>query len=309
MVHSIHLIWWNKKKKRSKCFLTEGDSETPSKHATEDIKVVWTRVTPDGRREAKIDDEIIEILHEHEIASPALFPGTCRRAFWVNPRYLSVGASDVEYAYAELLIAGAKDIESIMENTGSIAEKPLSDSISALRAAALKIVGSDVLQRIDEQMLEQLLSSAKEELGPENWANYVEKFLGRKGDEDMYSGRENDEEKVEVLEEDAKRMRVAWLSRIRAVVENNRHRAVEDALSKLDETGWITSEGEGGGEGGARWIFAVEHALIEQLTAVDPPRDVEDTCNRLRDWLALHLPDAIDNVIGEFRHTLVSARV
>jgi hypothetical protein len=117
-----------------------------------EYQVIETRVTADGVRQARIDDEVYEIPHDHEIAPNATFPAACREAFWVDPLYMSVGCSDVLFASAKVTLAAIHDLTAIRDRMVDEARPLLDQAIDILRTRVRDAVPEKVIQSIDEQL-------------------------------------------------------------------------------------------------------------------------------------------------------------
>ncbi len=80
------------------------------------------RIRKDGVREARDDSEVYEIPHDHEIAPNACFAIACRKAYFINPKFVSVSSSDMMYGDALIGCAAIRDLIAIRDRLPDTAE-------------------------------------------------------------------------------------------------------------------------------------------------------------------------------------------
>jgi hypothetical protein len=106
-------------------------------------------VRKDLVREVKIDDEVFEILHDHQIVPDPVFAIACREQYFVHPEFMSVSRSDINCATAFMWLAAARDAESMAGHVPTSAAPLLKESARILRKLALESVGEDTVGRLE----------------------------------------------------------------------------------------------------------------------------------------------------------------
>jgi hypothetical protein len=114
-------------------------------------KMIIARVTKDGKSEVKIDDEIMRVPHDHELAPSAQFPNAWRRTFWVDPRFMSVSIADLARADAEVLLAAERDLMVVADRLPCVAPQ-LDEVRRTLRQKALERAGADAVTEIEHDL-------------------------------------------------------------------------------------------------------------------------------------------------------------
>jgi hypothetical protein len=95
------------------------------------------RTRRDGVRELKVDDEVHEIPHDHELAPNPTFSYAYREAFFADPLYMSVSRSDMACANAFVALAAAHDLTVMGQRLGPDLKQLLDPAIQKLRDVAL----------------------------------------------------------------------------------------------------------------------------------------------------------------------------
>ena len=109
------------------------------------------RIRRDGVKELKIDNEVHEIPHDHELCPSAAFPEAWRENFFVDPTYMSVSRSDMNASSARVAIAAMRDLTAIAERLPGISEC-LQGAVQVLRAGVPKWVTSEAIRSIEDEM-------------------------------------------------------------------------------------------------------------------------------------------------------------
>lgn len=124
---------------------------------------MWVRVTRDGVRQAKVDDEIIEIPHDDEIAAPALAPGAASQAYFVQPQFYSVSVRDMLIADVRMQCAVARDLDSLTRLAVVGAKELLTEAARIVRRSAAKSVDKETLSEIEAQLDHRLAELVRNE--------------------------------------------------------------------------------------------------------------------------------------------------
>ena len=114
------------------------------------------RIRKDGVREVKVEDEIFQIPHEHEICERDFFAAAWRQNFFVDPKFVSVGRRDIDLADALVLLAACHDLASQRDRLPCVSDI-LDGAIRELTSRAQSLVPSHVvvaLQRKIRRMAE-----------------------------------------------------------------------------------------------------------------------------------------------------------
>ena len=95
------------------------------------------RIRKDGKRELKVDNEVHDVPHDHELAPNPTFATAYREAFFVDPLYMSVSVSDIACADAFVDLAAAQDLTVMSERLTSDVKPLLDQVVQILRNGAL----------------------------------------------------------------------------------------------------------------------------------------------------------------------------
>lgn len=124
------------------------------------------RIRKDGTRELKLDDEVHEIPHDHELAPNPTFATAYREAFLVNPLYMSVSRSDIACADAFVDLAAAQDLAVKSALLGSDVKPLLDRVVQILRDRALAKTSAATVRHLQERLSELCAPTIEASTGP-----------------------------------------------------------------------------------------------------------------------------------------------
>ncbi len=125
------------------------------------------RVRKDGVRELKVDNEVHEIPHDHELAPNPTFATAYREAFLVNHLYMSVSRSDIACADAFVDLAAAQDLTVMSERLRSDVRPLLDRVVQMLRDGALATTSAATVRHLQERLSELCPRTIEASTGPE----------------------------------------------------------------------------------------------------------------------------------------------
>jgi hypothetical protein len=125
------------------------------------------RTRRDGVRELKVDDEVHEIPHDHELAPNPTFSYAYREAFFVHPLYMSVSRSDMACADAFVALAAAHDLTVMGQRLGQDLKQLLDPAIQKLRDVALASTSAATVKHLQERLTELSTPKIEASRGPE----------------------------------------------------------------------------------------------------------------------------------------------
>jgi hypothetical protein len=141
------------------------------------------RIRRDGVRELKIDGEVHEIPHDHELAPNPTFSYACREAFYGGPLFMSVSRSDMAAADAFVALAAAHDLTVMGERLRPFLKQLLDPAIQKLRDFALASTSVATHRHLQERLTELSTDKIETSTGPEfedgAW------YAGTGGDEEI----------------------------------------------------------------------------------------------------------------------------
>lgn len=129
--------------------------------------MIYERITRDGRRELRIDDEIYEVPLEEEIAPDALFPDACRRAYLADPLYMSVSPSDMSFADVEVLKAAEWDLRAMRDRLPLECRELIDPLIEMMKAHATVRTTASAIESIERDLEERRAWRPKPSAGPQ----------------------------------------------------------------------------------------------------------------------------------------------
>jgi hypothetical protein len=125
------------------------------------------RIRTDGTRELKVDNEVHDIPHDHELAPNPTFATAYREAFLVDPLYMSVSVSDVACANAFVDLAAAQDLTVMSERLRSDVRPLLDQVVQMLRDGALATTSAATVRHLQERLSELCAPTIEASTGPE----------------------------------------------------------------------------------------------------------------------------------------------
>jgi hypothetical protein len=125
------------------------------------------RIRRDGVRELKVDDEIHEIPHDHELAPNAVFPVAWREQFFVNPQYMSVSRSDMACANAFVMLAAAQDLSVMRDRLPDEIVTLLDQAVHSLKSRAVDLASTETVQHLEQWIADTTTPSIQPSIGPE----------------------------------------------------------------------------------------------------------------------------------------------
>ena len=125
------------------------------------------RIRKDGVRELKVDNEVHEILHDHQLVPNPTFATAYREESLVDPLYMSVSMSDMACANAFVDLAAAQDL-SVMSELLRPDVRPLLDQVvQMLRDGALATTSAATVRHLQERLSELCAPRIEASIGPE----------------------------------------------------------------------------------------------------------------------------------------------
>jgi len=143
------------------------------------------RVRKDGIRELKVDNEVHEIRHDHELAPNPTFATAYREAFLVNPLYMSVSRSDIACADAFVDLAAAQDLTVMSERLRSDVKPLLDQVVQILRNGALTTTSVATVSHLQERLRELGASTIEASTGPEFEDDVWYEGIGKAEDDEI----------------------------------------------------------------------------------------------------------------------------
>ena len=125
------------------------------------------RIRKDGVRELKVDDEVHEIPHDHELVPNPTFATAYREESLVDPRYMSVSMSDMACANAFVDLAAAQDLSVMSELLRSEVRPLLDQAVQLLRDGALATTSAATVSHLQERLSELCAPTIEASIGPE----------------------------------------------------------------------------------------------------------------------------------------------
>ena len=147
--------------------------------------VVGVRIRKDGVRELKVDDEVHEIPHDHELAPSPTFATAYREAFFVTPLCMSVGRSDMACADAFVDLAAAQDLTVMSERLRSDVKPLLDQVVQILRNGALTTTSVATVSHLQERLRELGASTIEASTGPEFEDDVWYEGIGKAEDDEI----------------------------------------------------------------------------------------------------------------------------
>ena len=129
--------------------------------------MIRIRIRKDGVRELKVDDEVHEIPHDHELAPNPTFATAYREKFLVDPLYMSVSSSDIACANAFVDLAAAQDLTVIGERLSPNAKQLLDEFVQMLRNGALTTTSAATVKHLQDRLIELSAPKIEASTGPE----------------------------------------------------------------------------------------------------------------------------------------------
>jgi hypothetical protein len=125
------------------------------------------RIRKDGVRELKVDNEMREIPHDHELAPNPTFATAYRETSLVSPLYMSVSVSDIACANAFVDLAAAQDLAVMRERLRSDVRPLFDQVVQMLRDGALATTSVATVSHLQERLRELSTSKIEASTGPE----------------------------------------------------------------------------------------------------------------------------------------------
>src|SRR5882757_1834527 len=125
------------------------------------------RIRKDGVRELKVDNEVHDIPHDHELAPNPTFATAYREAFFVDPVYMSVSRSDMACADAFAALAAAHDLTVMGERLWPDVRPLLDQVVQMLRDRALATTSVATVGHLQEQLTALSAPHIEASTGPE----------------------------------------------------------------------------------------------------------------------------------------------
>jgi hypothetical protein len=129
--------------------------------------VLRIRIRKDGVRELKVDNEVHEIPHDHELVPNPTFATAYREESLVDPLYMSVSMSDMACANAFVDLAAAQDLSVMSELLRSDVRPLLVQVVQMLRDGALATTSAATVSRLQERLSELCAPTIEASIGPE----------------------------------------------------------------------------------------------------------------------------------------------
>jgi hypothetical protein len=129
--------------------------------------VLRIRIRKDGVRELKVDNEVHEIPHDHELVPNPTFATAYREESLVDPLYMSVSMSDMACANAFVDLAAAQDLTVMSERLRSDVRPLLDEVVQILRNGALTTTSGTTLGYLQERLRDLGASTIEASIGPE----------------------------------------------------------------------------------------------------------------------------------------------
>jgi hypothetical protein len=129
--------------------------------------MIRIRIRKDGARELKVENEVHNIPHDHELAPNPTFAAAYREAFFVNSLYMSVSLSDIACANAFVDLAAAQDLTVMSERLRSDVRPLLDQVVQILRNGALTTTSGTTLGYLQERLRDLGASTIEASTGPE----------------------------------------------------------------------------------------------------------------------------------------------
>ena len=143
------------------------------------------RIRKDGVRELKVDNEVHEIPHDHELAPNPTFATAYREAFLVNHLYMSVSRSDIACADAFVDLAAAQDL-SVMSELLRPDVRPLLDQVvQMLRDGALATTSAATVTHLQKRLSELCAPTIEASIGPEFEDDIWYEGIGKAEDDEI----------------------------------------------------------------------------------------------------------------------------
>src|SRR5882757_4367463 len=143
------------------------------------------RIRKDGTRELKVDNEVHEIPHDHELAPNPTFATAYREAFLVNHLYMSVSRSDIACANAFVDLAAAQDLTLMSERLRSDVRPLLDQVVQILRDGALTTTSVATVSHLQERLRERSASTIEASTGPEFKDDVWYEGIGKPEDDEI----------------------------------------------------------------------------------------------------------------------------
>ena len=143
------------------------------------------RIRKDGVRELKVDNEVHEIPHDHELAPNPTFATAYREAFLVNPLYMSVSRSDIACADAFVHLAAAQDLAVKSALLGSDVKPLLDQAAQILRDRALATTSATTVRHLQERLSELCAPTIEASIGPEFEDDIWYEGIGKAEDDEI----------------------------------------------------------------------------------------------------------------------------
>jgi hypothetical protein len=147
--------------------------------------VLRIRIRKDGARELKIDNEVHDIPHDHELAPNPTFATAYREAFFVDPLYMSVSVSDIACADAFVDLAAAEDLTVMSERLRSDVKPLLDQVVQILRNGALTTTSVATVSHLQERLRELGASTIEASTGPEFEDDVWYEGIGKAEDDEI----------------------------------------------------------------------------------------------------------------------------
>lgn len=129
--------------------------------------MIYERITRDGRRELRIDDEIFEVPHDHEIAPDALFPEACRQAYWASPEFASVSRRDMDFMCGKMHLAAALDLLAMKQRLTPEVSSAIDQAVEILVETAIQSTSPAGIEAMTDQLVEAATVRVEAAVGPE----------------------------------------------------------------------------------------------------------------------------------------------
>src|SRR5258708_40077787 len=143
------------------------------------------RIRKDGARELKVDNEVRDIPHDHELAPNPTFATAYREAFFVDPLYMSVSVSDIACADAFVDLAAAQDLTVMSERLRSDVKPLLDQVVQILRNGALTTTSVATVSHLQERLRELGASTIEASTGPEFEDDVWYEGIGKAEDDEI----------------------------------------------------------------------------------------------------------------------------
>ena len=143
------------------------------------------RIRKDGTRELKVDNEVHDIPHDHELAPNPTFATAYREAFFVDPLYMSVSVSDIACADAFVDLAAAQDLTVMSERLRSDVKPLLDQVVQILRNGALTTTSVATVSHLQERLRELGASTIEASTGPEFEDDVWYEGIGKAEDDEI----------------------------------------------------------------------------------------------------------------------------